>query len=41
LSAGYLYDLTKSYTVAFGFFAASAFVATVLMFWAVPPKFEK
>lgn len=38
LIAGYLYDLTKSYTLAFGFFAASALVATALMFWAVPPK---
>ena len=41
LSAGYLYDLTKNYTLAFGFFAASAVVATALMFWAVPPKLEK
>lgn len=38
LSAGYFYDLTKSYTVAFSFFSMAAFASTVLMFWAVRPE---
>ena len=41
LCAGYFYDLTKSYTLAFSIFAASAFVAAGFMFWAVPPTLKK
>ena len=35
--AGVLHDLTHSYTVALMLFAGSAFISTVLMFWALPP----
>ena len=35
--AGILHDLTHSYTVALLIFAGSAFISTVLMFWAKPP----
>jgi cyanate permease len=32
--AGFLYDGTKSYTLAFGVFALVSVLATLLMFWA-------
>jgi MFS family permease len=35
--AGLLYDLTKSYTMAFGIFAVVSLGATLLMFFAKPP----
>jgi cyanate permease len=35
--AGYFYDLTKSYTVAFGLFAAVSVLALFCMFLAKPP----
>jgi cyanate permease len=37
LLAGFLYDLTKSYTIAFAIFAAVSLLATVFMFLAKPP----
>jgi MFS family permease len=36
--AGFFYDVTKSYTIAFGVFAAVSLVATLLMFFAKPPR---
>lgn len=36
--AGFFYDLTKSYTIAFGVFAVVSLLATVLMFLAKPPQ---
>jgi MFS family permease len=36
--AGFFYDVTKSYTIAFGVFAVVSFVATLLMFFAKPPE---
>lgn len=38
LFAGYLYDRTQSYSVAFGIFVATFLLATVFMFLAKPPK---
>jgi len=38
LLAGFLYDLTKSYTIAFAIFAAVSLLATVFMFLAKPPR---
>jgi len=35
--AGFLYDLTKSYAVAFGIFAVMSLLATLLMLLAKPP----
>jgi cyanate permease len=35
--AGFLYDVTKSYTLAFGVFAFVSVLATLLMFWAKRP----
>jgi MFS family permease len=37
LIAGFVYDLTKSYTIAFSIFAAVSLIATVLMFLARRP----
>ena len=37
LLASFLYDLTKSYTIAFAIFAAVSLLATVFMFLAKPP----
>jgi MFS family permease len=36
--AGFFYDVTKSYTIAFGVFAVVSLVATLLMFFAKPPQ---
>ena len=36
--AGFLYDLTKSYTIAFGIFALVSLLASLLMFMAKPPR---
>jgi MFS family permease len=36
--AGFFYDLTKSYTIAFGVFAFVSVIATLLMFLAKPPQ---
>jgi MFS family permease len=36
--AGFFYDVTKSYTVAFGIFALVSLLATLLMFFAKPPE---
>ena len=36
--AGFFYDVTKSYTVAFGVFALVSLVATLFMFFALPPQ---
>jgi MFS family permease len=36
--AGFFYDLTKSYTIAFGVFAVVSLLATLLMFLAKPPQ---
>jgi len=36
--AGFFYDVTKSYTIAFGVFAAVSLVATLFMFLAKPPR---
>ena len=36
--AGFFYDVTKSYTIAFGVFAVVSLVATLFMFFAKPPK---
>jgi cyanate permease len=38
VSAGFFYDLTKSYTIAFGVFAAVSLLATLFMFLAKPPR---
>jgi MFS family permease len=38
VSAGLFYDLTKSYTIAFGVFAAVSLLATLFMFFAKPPR---
>lgn len=38
VSAGLFYDLTKSYTIAFGVFAAVSLLATLFMFLAKPPR---
>src|SRR6266487_1509222 len=35
--AGFLYDVTKSYTIAFGIFAVASVLATLLMFFAKSP----
>jgi cyanate permease len=35
--AGFLYDLTKSYTIAFAIFAVVSLFATILMFFAKRP----
>lgn len=37
LLAGFLYDLTRSYTIAFGIFALVSLAAASLMFFARPP----
>jgi MFS family permease len=36
--AGLFYDVTKSYTIAFGVFALVSLMATLLMFFAKPPQ---
>jgi MFS family permease len=36
--AGFFYDVTKSYTIAFGVFALVSLVATLFMFFAKPPQ---
>jgi MFS family permease len=36
--AGFFYDVTKSYTIAFGIFALVSLLATLLMFFAKPPE---
>jgi MFS family permease len=36
--AGFFYDVTKSYTIAFGVFAVVSLVATLFMFFAKPPQ---
>ena len=36
--AGLFYDVTKSYTIAFGVFAVVSLLATLLMFFAKPPR---
>ncbi|HEX6437494.1 MAG TPA: MFS transporter [Candidatus Binatia bacterium] len=36
--AGFFYDVTKSYTIAFGVFAVVSLVATLFMFLAKPPR---
>jgi len=36
--AGYVFDQTQSYSIAFNSFAISAFAAGVLMFFLRPPK---
>ena len=36
--AGFFYDVTKSYTIAFGVFALVSLMATLLMFFAKPPQ---
>jgi MFS family permease len=36
--AGFFYDVTKSYTIAFGVFALVSLLATLLMFFAIPPQ---
>jgi MFS family permease len=36
--AGFFYDLTKSYTIAFAVFALMSLIATLLMFLAKPPQ---
>jgi MFS family permease len=38
LIAGFVYDLTKSYMIAFGIFAGVSIVATVLMYLAEQPR---
>jgi len=35
--AGFLYDLTRSYTIAFAIFASASLAATLLMFFARQP----
>jgi cyanate permease len=36
--AGFLYDLTRSYTIAFGIFAVVSLGAVALLFLAKPPQ---
>ena len=36
--AGFFYDVTKSYTIAFGVFALVSLIATLFMFFAKPPQ---
>jgi MFS family permease len=36
--AGFFYDVTKSYTIAFGIFALVSLLATLFMFFAIPPQ---
>ena len=36
--AGFFYDVTKSYTIAFGVFALVSLMATLFMFFAKPPQ---
>jgi MFS family permease len=36
--AGFFYDVTKSYTIAFGVFALVSLLATLFMFFAIPPQ---
>jgi MFS family permease len=36
--AGFFYDMTKSYTIAFGVFALVSLLATLFMFFAIPPQ---
>jgi MFS family permease len=36
--AGFFYDVTKSYSIAFGVFAVVSLVATLFMFFAKPPQ---
>ena len=36
--AGFLYDVTKSYTIAFGVFGLVSLMATLFMFFAKPPE---
>ena len=36
--AGFFYDVTKSYTIAFGVFAVVSLLATLLMFFVKPPR---
>jgi MFS family permease len=36
--AGFFYDVTKSYTIAFGVFAVVSLAATLFMFFAKPPQ---
>jgi MFS family permease len=36
--AGFFYDVTKSYTIAFGVFAVVSLLATLFMFFAKPPQ---
>jgi MFS family permease len=36
--AGFFYDVTKSYTIAFGVFALVSLMATLFMFFAKPPE---
>jgi MFS family permease len=36
--AGFFYDVTKSYTLAFGLFALVSLMATLFMFFAKPPE---
>jgi MFS family permease len=36
--AGFFYDVTKSYTIAFGVFALVSLLATLFMFFAKPPQ---
>jgi MFS family permease len=38
--AGFFYDLTKSYTIAFSLFAVMSLLATLLMFLAKPPQHD-
>jgi MFS family permease len=38
--AGFFYDLTKSYTIAFSVFAVMSLLATLLMFLAKPPQHD-
>jgi cyanate permease len=38
LIAGFVYDITKSYFIAFVIFAAVSIVSMILMFLARPPK---
>ena len=38
LIAGFFYDVTKSYTMAFGVFALVSLMATLFMFFAKPPQ---
>ena len=38
--AGFFYDLTKSYAMAFAIFAVVSLLATVFMFFAKPPQLD-